>query len=35
VTATDVERAIVSPGGPLDFRRYLVVPNVTWGIGLD
>lgn len=34
ITVTDIELALTM-GGPLDKRRYVVVPNVYWGWGLS
>lgn len=32
ITATDIEQILTGPFGIFSFRRYLVVPNVWWGM---
>jgi hypothetical protein len=34
MTATQIERALTNPGHLFDYRRFLVVPNASWGVQL-
>lgn len=35
MTADDIAYAITRPNGPFPYRRYVCVPNVSWGLELD